>query len=262
MPTLTLDGVPLHYEERGRGLPVLLFHAFPLTGDLFQPQVEALSDRYRFIVPDLRGFGRSGLGQGPTEMSLLARDGLALLDALGVPSAVVGGVSMGGYAAMALVREDPGRVKGLLLMDTQAGADDDAGKHKREENAQTVLRQGMQFMVDTMIPRLVAPWAPASVKAKVEEMIRRNTPEATAAALRGMALRSDSKDILARFGGPTLVLVGDQDAITPLEKAQQMADLVSGSRLAQIPGAAHLANLENPGAVNRELDAFLASIPA
>ena len=114
MQTLTVDGVPLHYRDVGQGLPVLLLHAFPLNGAAFDKQVAALSGRYRFIIPDHRGFGASQLGAGPTEMSRIARDALALLDALKVDSAVVGGVSMGGYAAMALLREDAGRVRGLV----------------------------------------------------------------------------------------------------------------------------------------------------
>lgn len=262
MPTVTIDGVPLSYEDRGKGLPVLLLHAFPLTSELFQAQLDALSSRYRLIAPDLRGFGASGLGQGPTEMSRLAKDGLALLDALGIPAAVVGGVSMGGYAAMALLREDPGRVKGLALIDTQALADDETAKQNREKTAQATLRDGVQVLVDTLVPRLLPPSASPQVKAKVEAMIRRNTPEGAAAALRGMALRPDSKDILARYGGPALVIVGSLDVLTPPEKARQMADLISGARFVEIPDAGHLTPLEKPEEANQALDAFLSSIAA
>src|SRR5262249_25505430 len=150
-----VDGVPLHYRDEGRGLPVLLFHAYPLNGDAFEKQVKALSGRYRFIIPNLRGFGRSGLSEGPTEMARIAQDGLALLDALKVDSAVVGGVSMGGYASMALLREDAGRVRGLVLVDTQATADDEAGRARREASAQEALREGPEAVVRTLLPKLV-----------------------------------------------------------------------------------------------------------
>ena len=262
MPTVTVDSIPLAYEDRGQGLPVLLLHAFPLSGQLFQPQLDALSPKYRLIVPDLRGFGRSGLGEGPTEMARFAEDALALLDALGIQAAVVGGVSMGGYAAMAVARQDPGRVKGLVLMDTQAGPDDEAARQHREATARSVLRDGMGVMVDTMLPRLLADTASPQVRARVEAMIRSNRPEGTAAAARGMALRPDSREILARFGGPALVLVGDKDAVTPPDKARAMAERIAGARLEIAPGAGHLANLEAPDAVNRALDAFLATVPA
>lgn len=259
MLTITIDGVPLNYRDEGRGLPVLLFHAYPLNGDAFEKQVKALSGRYRFIIPDVRGFGRSGLGEGPTEMSRIARDGLALLDALKVDSAVVGGVSMGGYASMALLREDAGRVRGLVLVDTQATADDEAGRARREASAQEALREGPEAVVRALLPKLVA--APDSEAGReVAAMMRSATPAGLAAAQRGMAMRPDSKDILARYAGPALVVVGEKDPVTPLEKAKQMADLVSGARLEVIAAAAHLPNQEQPEKFNAVLESFLSGL--
>ncbi|ATB40169.1 alpha/beta hydrolase [Cystobacter fuscus] len=260
MPTLTVDGVPLYYRDEGRGPPVLLFHAFPLHADAFAPQVKALSHRYRFILPDTRGLGRSAPGEGPTEMSRIARDGLAILDALGVESAVVGGVSMGGYASMALLREDAGRVRGLVLVDTQAGADDEAGRARREAAAQEALREGPEASVRAMLPRLVAAGPDSDVGREVAALMRAATPEGLAAAQRGMALRPDSKDILARYAGPALVVVGEKDALTPPDKARQMADLISGARLEIIPDAGHLTNQERPEAFNAVLERFLAEL--
>lgn len=260
MLTVTVDGVPLHYRDVGQGLPVLLLHAFPLNGAAFDKQVAALSGRYRFIVPDHRGFGASKLGEGPTEMSRIARDGLALLDALKVESAVVGGVSMGGYAAMAMLREDAGRVRGLVLVDTQATADDEAGRERREANVREALEHGMEPVVRELLPKLVAEGPDSPVGREVAALMRQATPKGVAAAQQGMALRPDSKDVLARYAGPALVVVGERDAITPLEKAKQLADLIGGARLEVIPGAAHLPNQEQPEAFNKVLDAFLASL--
>ncbi len=259
MPTLTVDGVPLHYRDEGRGLPVLLFHAFPLNGDAYAKQVKALSGRYRFIIPDLRGFGRSGLGEGPTEMSRIAQDALALLDALNVESAVVGGVSMGGYATMALLREDAGRVRGLVLVDTQATADDEAARARREASAQEALREGPEAAVRALLPKVVVS-PDSEVGREVAAQMRTASPAGIAAAQRGMALRPDSKDILARYAGPALVVVGEKDPVTPLEKAKQMADLITGARLEVIPDAAHLPNQEQPERFNAVLDAFLSSL--
>jgi len=259
--TVTVDGIPLHYQDVGQGLPVLLFHAFPLNGSAFDKQVRALSSRYRFIVPDIRGFGQSRPGSGPTEMSRIAQDALALLDALKIDSAVVGGVSMGGYAAMALLREDAGRVRGLVLVDTQATADDEAGRARRETSAQEALSQGVEPLVKTLLPRLVHAGPDSRVGREVAVMMRAAAPEAVAAAQRGMGLRPDSKDILARFAGPALVIVGEHDVVTPVEKAKQMAELISGARLEIIPGAGHLPNQEQPERFNEVLDRFLASLP-
>jgi pimeloyl-ACP methyl ester carboxylesterase len=239
-------------------VPVLLLHAFPLSGEMFHAQVSGLSKRARFVVPDHRGFGKSPPGSGPATMEALAQDALALLDHLGIDAAVVGGVSMGGYAALALLRADPRRVRGLVLADTQVSADDDTGRAAREELARAVLAGGMDVLVERQLPRLLSPGAPAAVRARVEAMIRTNAPVGAAAALRGMALRVDGRDILARFGGPTLVVVGSDDAVTPREKARAMADLVPGSELVEIPGAGHLANIEAPAPFNAALGRYLA----
>ncbi|WP_309892408.1 alpha/beta fold hydrolase [Archangium sp.] len=259
MHTLTVDGVPLHYRDEGRGLPVLLFHAFPLNGDAYARQVKTLSGRYRFIIPDIRGFGRSGLGEGPTEMSRIARDALALLDVLNVESAVVGGVSMGGYATLALLREDAGRVRGLVLVDTQATADDEAGRARREASAQEALREGPESAVLALLPKLVVS-PDSEVGREVAALMRTASPAGIAAAQRGMALRPDSKDMLARYAGPSLVVVGEKDPVTPLEKAKQMAELITGARLEVIPDAAHLPNQEQPQKFNAVLDSFLSSL--
>lgn len=255
---ITDDGVRLHYLDEGQGLPVLLLHAFPLNADSFRPQIAALSTRYRFIVPDHRGFGRSALGAGPTEMARLAQDALGILDVLEIPRAVIGGVSMGGYTTMALLRQDAGRAQALVLADTQVGADDEAAKLRREDTARAVLEKGIDVLVDSMLPKLLAPGAEPKVRAEVAAMIKANRPQGAAAALRGMALRTDSRDVLSRFAGPALVVVGEEDPLTPPARAREMKELLQTAELSIIPGAGHLANMEKPEAFNKALDSFLA----
>ncbi|HZN92772.1 MAG TPA: alpha/beta fold hydrolase [Myxococcales bacterium] len=262
MKTIDVEGTRIAFHDVGSGRPVLLLHGFPLTSESFRPQLDALGGRFRLIVPDHRGFGASGpAGVEATGMSRIARDALAILDSLQIRRAVVGGVSMGGYAAMALLREDAGRAAGLLLIDTQATADDEAGKARRAETAKAIEARGVQALVDAMIGKLVAEDCDPAVRAGVEAMIRSCRPEGCVAAVRGMALRQDSQDMLARFAGPSLVVVGAKDAITPPSKAKEMAALLAGSRLVEIPGAGHLANLEQPAAFNAAAEAFLSSIP-
>jgi pimeloyl-ACP methyl ester carboxylesterase len=262
MGFLDAQGVRLHYRDEGKGLPVLLLHAFPLSGAMFDAQLTALSGQVRLIVPDLRGFGQSSLGEGPATMDRLAEDALALLDHLGVEAAVVGGVSMGGYVSLALLRRDPGRVRALVLADSQVGADDEAGRLARERLALDVLQQGTEVLVERQLPRLVGPSASEAVKAQVREMMRATSPEGAAAALRGMAQRVDGRDMLSRFGGPLLVLVGAQDGLTPPDRARAMASLVPGATLVEIPAAGHLANLEAPEAFNQALAQFLQPLAA
>jgi pimeloyl-ACP methyl ester carboxylesterase len=262
MPWLNRGGVELHYLDEGQGPPVLLLHGFPLSSEMYRPQVAALRSHYRFLLPDLRGFGRSPPGRDPTEMVTYAEDALSLLDYLKVETAVVGGVSMGGYATLALLQLDPSRVRALVLADTQLSADDEAGKQRREETARAIEARGMDALVESLLPKLLAQPPRAEVEQAVIRMIRANPPAGAAAATRGMALRPDSRHILARFAGPALIVVGEKDALTPPAKAEEMARVVARPQLVEISAAGHLSNLEAPEAFNRALSAFLASLPA
>jgi pimeloyl-ACP methyl ester carboxylesterase len=246
MPTLSLQGRPYFYEDRGEGVPLLLLHGFPFTSESFWPQLENPPKGVRLLVPDHRGFGKSAPAPGVSTMESMAEDALALLDALGLQSALVGGVSMGGYVAIALTRLDPGRVRGLLLIDTQSLADDEAGRARREATALDVEKNGVNGLVDGMLPKLMAPGVAKETKARVEQVMRAQSPQAVAAASRGMASRADGKDILSRFSGPCSIVVGLEDVITPVEKAKVMQALVTGSTLDVIEGAGHLSNLEKP----------------
>jgi pimeloyl-ACP methyl ester carboxylesterase len=168
---------------------------------------------------------------------------------------------MGGYAAMALLGEDAGRIRALVLSDTQALPDSDEARAQREGSAVVAETQGVEPILETMLPKLLAPDASATARDAVTSLIRGARPAGIAAAQRGMAERLDARQHLARFSGPALVVVGTEDRVTPLEKAEQLRSLVEGSRLEVIPGAAHLPNLEQPEAFNRILDGFLSALP-
>lgn len=256
--TMDLAGRRYAWREAGEGAPLLLFHGFPFTSESFWPQLETPPPGVRVIAPDHRGFGQSAPAPTAT-MDELAQDGLALLDALGLPQAAVGGVSMGGYVALALLRLAPARVRALALLDTQALADDEAGKTRREDLARQAEQQGMDPVVKAFLPKLFSPQSPPPVVARIEAIMRGVDPKGAAAALRGMAQRQDTRDVLGRFAGPCLVAVGSLDVITPLARAQEMADLCAGSRLEVVEGAAHLAHLEAPARVSAALGALVAS---
>lgn len=260
MPQVTLDGRIIHYEDVGTGAPVLLLHGFPFTSESFWPQLEAPPAGCRLIVPDHRGFGRSSLGVGPSTMEAMADDALNLLDLLGLKQVVVGGVSMGGYVALALARLDPSRLRGLVLIDTQAGPDDAAGKEKREKVAKDVEANGVGTLVDDMLPKLLHPKTSPDVRTRLDALMRRATPAGVAAAARGMAERSDSKELLARYSGPCLVMSGDTDPIIPVQKAKEMAALVKDSQLDVIADAAHLPNLDQPKRFNEGLAKFVSTL--
>jgi 3-oxoadipate enol-lactonase len=257
----TIEGAAIEYDVRGEGPAVLLLHAFPLGLSMWDAQVEALAGRHRVVRFDARGFGGSEPGEGPLTMERIADDGAALLDHLGIGRAVVGGCSMGGYAAFAFVRRHPQRLAGLVLQDTRAGADTAEARANRATLAAKVLAEGATAAVEAFLPKLVGETThherPALV-ARLRERILAVSPRGIANALHGLAARADSRGLLSRIAVPTLVLAGEEDVLTPPDEARAMAAAIPGARLQVIPRAGHLANLENPDALNAALRAFLA----
>jgi pimeloyl-ACP methyl ester carboxylesterase len=257
----SIDGAAIEYDVRGDGEPLLLLHAFPLGLFMWDAQVEALAATHRVVRFDARGFGGSSAAGGPLTMERIADDGAALLDHLGIDKAVVGGCSMGGYAAFAFVRRHPQRLAGLVLQDTRAGADTAEARANRATLAAKVLAEGASAAVDAFLPKLVGETThrerPA-VLALLQERILATPPQAIANALHGLAARADSRETLPTIAVPTLVLVGAEDVLTPPPEAVTMAAAIPRARLDVIPAAGHLANLESPDAVNGALRAFLA----
>lgn len=257
--------IEVAYEDEGRGRPVVLLHGFPFNRSMWRGQVGALREEYRVITPDLRGLGETGAGVVAATMEEMAEDLAALLVELNVGRAVVGGLSMGGYVALAFLRAHPERVGALLLADTRPQADTDDGRRTREETARRALAEGMEPIADAMLPKLLAPATRErrpDVVARVREMILSTKPEGAAAALRGMAVRRDQTDLLEAVNVPTLIVVGSEDAITPPSDAEAMHAKIRGSRLLKIEGAGHVSNVERPVEFNRALAEFLGGLPA
>ena len=260
-----IGGVELAWEEAGTGLPVVLLHAFPLNRRMWKRQQGELASRYRVITPDFRGHGQSSLPGEDSTMERLAADIRSLLDALGLKRVVLGGLSMGGYAAFAFFLHYPERVAALILADTRPQADTEEGRQARHELARVAENEGSTLVADRMLPKLLAPSTrerQPAVVAAVREMILSTPPAGIARALRGMAARPDSTELLPAIKCPTLVLVGQEDALTPPAVAEAMAKKIPGAQLEVIPGAGHLSNLEQPARFTRLLDHFLARVPA
>ena len=258
-------GIELTYTDAGRGPAVVFLHGFPFDRSMWRGQVERLSADFRVIAPDLRGHGESTLTSEPSTMEVLAEDVAALLDELNVPRAVVCGLSMGGYVALALYRAHPSRVRALVLADTRSKADTEDARRTREENARRALAEGMSPIVDSMLPKLLSESTRENepeVVARVREMMSGVSPEGAAAALRGMALRRDQTDLLASIDVPALVVVGSEDAVTPPSEAEAMHALIEGSRLRVIEGAGHVSNVERPEEFDRALAEFLEGLPS
>jgi 3-oxoadipate enol-lactonase len=264
MRTLTVNGVELALVDCGRGTPLVLVHGFPLDHSMWSAQIEALREECRVIAPDLRGFGRSGVSAGTVSMEQFADDLAALLDGLKVRQPIaLCGLSMGGYIALQFWRKYAARVRGLILCDTRAAADSPEAAAGRREMAQRVLREGPAPLVDTMIPRLFAP-ATREKHPEVVDALRRvmlgTNPRGIAAAADGMAERPDATPLLGSIDCPSLVIVGQQDVISPPEEMRAIARAIPHARLLEIAGSGHMTPLENPGEVTAALREFLAGL--
>ena len=261
---ITVNGVSLAVDLRGdRGDPAVLFvHGFPLDRTLWSPVLDSLEGTYR-IAPDLRGFGRSDAPDLGYSMATYADDLTALLDSLGVERAIVCGLSMGGYIAFERARRSPERLTGLVLMDTRAEADSAEARKGRDSAAQQVRERGPAPIADAMMSQLLSERTPALVAERVRATIMRTPVAGLIGALGAMRDRPDSTGLLAGLEQvPTLVVVGEDDPITPPSGAREMAGAIPGSRLEVVSGAAHLPPLEQPKATARLLRDFIGRVTA
>ena len=224
---------------------LLLLHAFPLDASMWEPQVEALGREVPIVAPNLPGFGRTAVSEEVLSMDAAADAAFDAMRAAGVDGAVVCGLSMGGYAALAFWRRHPEAVRGMVLANTRAGADDDAGKQRRLALAERLRSEGSGFLVESP-PPLLAAGAASELWDRVREIIARQPPEAIAAASVGMAERPDSTGDLAGIDVPVLVLTSSGDQLIPPEASSPMAEQIPGARLEVLDGPGHLSNLEAP----------------
>lgn len=260
MAFIRINDIEIAYTDSGIGRPVVLIHGYPFNRSLWNEQITALSSSYRVIAPDLRGFGESDSAPGTATMNVMAQDVALLLNHLGIARAAIGGLSMGGYVALAFYKQLPSRVRTLVLADTRAQADTEEGKQTRAQQAEKALNEGMAGIADAMLPKLLTPETvskrPEVVKS-VRDMMLKTKPEGAAAALHGMAERDDQTALLAKITVPALVMVGAEDAITPVADSEKMHAAIPGSRLVVIENAGHVSNLERTEQFNDALLSFL-----
>jgi pimeloyl-ACP methyl ester carboxylesterase len=255
---IAVDGMTMGYTVEGQGPPVVLLHGFPLNRAMWGPQVEALRGRFTVITPDLLGFGESDVPPAPDRMTMdtFADAVLRLLDALGHERVILGGFSMGGYVLFRVYALAPGRVGGLIIADSRAGPDSDEARQRRMGAIARIREQGPEGFVGDFIAGLVGATT-KNRSPRFLETVRRlvGTPPVPAlvGALTAMAGRPDSRPLLASVAVPTLVLVGEEDTITPPDAAREMASGIRGARLVTIPAAGHLANLEVADLFNASL---------
>ncbi|WP_410587907.1 alpha/beta fold hydrolase [Amycolatopsis sp. lyj-23] len=246
-------------------LPLVLLHAFPLDSRMWNAVREPLASHLRVITADQRGLGRSPLPESPREPSLedAARDVVALLDRLDLDRVVLGGCSMGGYLAMAVLRLAPERVGGLVLIDTKATPDTPEAARTRLDVAARVEAEGIEgWLAEGNLPTLLSASTreqrPELVET-VREIIESQPPAGVAWTALALRTRPDSLDLLRHSEVPALVIVGEEDPITPVAAASEMAEALADATLVVLPDAGHLTPLEDPAGV---VEAILSWYPA
>lgn len=256
-------GRVIRYVDEGDGPPLLFVHAFPLRADMWAPQFAARPAGWRVLAPDLSGFGGSPRSAATPARHVRdhAADLLALLAAAASSTpAVIVGLSMGGYIAFECWRQRPDLVRGLVLADTRAEADGDEARQRRRDMQATAREQGMHAIAEAMLPNLLGATAQTTnphLAVEVRALIEANEASGVIDALEVLRTRPDSRDMLARIACPTLVLVGEEDTLTPKPLAQAMADGIDGATLVIVPRAGHLSNLEHPVAFTGALTDWL-----
>jgi len=243
---------------------LLLLHAFPLAAEMWQPQLESVPAGWRFIAPDLRGFGSSSPGDpaAPPSVGDYEEDVVALLDHLALDSVVLGGLSMGGYGAFAVLRRAPHRVRGLVLADTRAEADGEVARASRDGMLETLAIGGAAAVFERMRPGLLGVTTRASRPAVVERVRQLALAQTDVGIRRGiqrLKTRPDSTALLSRLTCPAIVIVGEEDEITGVDDARRMHRQIAGADLAIISRAGHLSNLEHPEEFTAALARFLAT---
>jgi len=259
------SGGMLAYRELGEGSghPVVLLHAFPLNGRMFEPQMEAVAEIRRVVAPDYPGFGRSPRTPAQPDVRYYAERIRGLLDRLDLEYVILGGVSMGGYVAFECMRRFPERVSGLILADTRPEPDSEEMRENRKKMAHRVAREGVEVLIELQMERLLARDTlenDEEVVEKVRAMILESSPGGVVAALGAMRERPDSTPLLGKINVPTLVVGGEEDAISSPEVMAAMAGKIPDSRHVTLPRAGHLSNLEASKGFNVALREFLEEL--
>jgi pimeloyl-ACP methyl ester carboxylesterase len=252
-------GRTVRYLEAGAGWPVVLLHAFPLSADMWRPQLGKPPEGSRLLAPDLRGFGPRPTEPARTleEMAELVVEWLNVLE---IERAAIGGLSMGGYVTLTLFRIAPERFSAMILANTRAAADSDEGRGARDRMSALVRREGVPAVADQMLPKLLGPSSQQSrpeLAPMVRRLIEANSADAIDGAVQAMKNRPDATALLPGVGRPALVITGDEDALVPAAESAEMDRRLPRSQLVTIPRAGHLSSLEAPDDFNEALGNFL-----
>lgn len=257
-------GCTLNYDDTGSGNPIVLIHAFPLCREMWEGQREALRGAFRVLTPDVWGFGGSGLPESGWSVDAFADTCASWLTALGIAGPVVfGGLSMGGYLALAFARRHAQRVRGLILADTRADADSPETQANRNKTIEFVQQNSAAAQIERMLPNMLSSYSHQH-RTNVLEQVRRigsaQSVPGVVAALAALRDRPDSTPALGGFRFPVLLVYGLDDTLTPPTLGNAIALQLNDATEEHLPSAGHLPNLEVPDAFNTALTRWLNAI--
>ena len=257
MPNALINGVTLHYEDTGSDLPaVVLSHGFLMDHEMFAPQVAALRSTHRVVTWDERGFGGTLANEEFTYWDS-AKDVLGLMDLLGIDSAVIGGMSQGGFLSLRVALTAPERVRGLILLDTQAGLEEPGSDDGYMLMHDTWMEHGPEPVQEFIASLILGPGEWPEWFAKWAVLNK----ESFSRAFRCLLHRDDITSRLRSINSPALIVHGDADVAIPLTKAEALRDGLGGKvQYVVVPGGPHAANLTHPEPVNAAITQFLATL--
>ena len=241
MKKINVNDIQLAYERRGKGTPLVLIHGYPLDHHLWDEVVPLLEGTFDVILPDLRGFGESTLGDYSPRMEDYASDIAGLLDYLGIQKTAIAGHSMGGYVALAFLRQYPQRVRGLGLVSSQVLPDPPDRKEGRYKSAADVAENGIASVVATMTPKFTSN---EKLQGFARTSMERQQPTAYIAALKSMAERMDSTSLLSSLNVPVVIVHGDSDALIPIDRAREVKAALPKAHFVEISGVGHMPMME------------------
>lgn len=260
MKKLNIGGVEIQYADQGQGPSVMFLHGFPLSLGMWDGQA-TLATHHRIVRFDARGFGGSDVGDAILTMARIADDAAILIERLRLGPVILVGCSMGGYAALSFAHKHASLLRGLVLVDTRAGADSPEARKGRGDLAAKVMKEGARAAMEAFLPKVVGETTARSrtdVIVRLKDMMLATSPRGISDGLHGLAARQDSTLLLREISVPTLVVCGEEDVITPRAEAETLQRGIKGAELAVIPNSGHLPPMETPEAFNSVLCRFLS----
>ncbi|MFZ3069877.1 MAG: alpha/beta fold hydrolase [Anaerolineaceae bacterium] len=240
---VNLPSLRMEVEVRGKGRPAVLLHGVGLDHTIWHPMMDLFESQIQFIAPDLRGQGRTELGQADQSIEQMAEDVAALLDLLGLEKVILGGHSMGGYVALAFAEKHADRLAGLAMIATNAGKDAAEKQVQRRQDAESIMKFGSARLADSLSPKLSKD---AEIQSVTHQMISGTSAQGLANAQIAIANRPERLQVLQDLGCPLLVVAGAEDMIIPLVASRAMADVNANAKLVVIPDVGHMPMMEAP----------------